>query len=55
MARGSNRRWKGCQLCKPHKHINCSQAEKKPLPEKRLLGKLKRITRHDLGDAIDAC
>lgn len=45
------KRQKGCSLCSPHKHRDRGQAERKPLPELRRIGKLRRVTRHDLGDA----
>jgi len=37
MARTSNRRWKGCPLCKP-KHAAHGQAHRKPVAEPRRLG-----------------
>lgn len=51
MARTSNRRWKGCALCKPHKHAGNGQAIRKNVPELRRIGKKRRVSRHDLGDA----
>lgn len=53
MARTSNRRWKGCRMCKPHKHAGNGQAVRKPLAEQRQIGKQRRVSRHDLGDALD--
>lgn len=50
MARTSTRRWKGCQLCKPHKHAANGQAIRKPWRDLRILGKKRRVSRHDLGD-----
>lgn len=50
MARTSNRRWKGCRLCKPHKHAGNGQARRKPVGELRRLGKRRRVSRGDLGD-----
>jgi hypothetical protein len=50
MARTSTRRWKGCQLCKPHKHAAEGQARRKSVQELRRLGRSRRISRHDLGD-----
>lgn len=50
MARTSNRRWKGCQLCKPHKHAGNGQAVRKGAPELRTIGRARRVSRHDLGD-----
>ncbi len=44
---------KGCGLCNPHKHRRAPQAHKKPLPELRLIGKFRRVRRHDLGDLPD--
>ena len=52
MARTSSRRWKGCQLCKPHKHAGHGDAERKPVAELRRIGKRRRVRRHDLGDAL---
>lgn len=51
MARTSTRRWKGCQLCKPHKNAAHGQSERKTWRELRTLGKKRRVSRHDLGDA----
>ena len=45
--------WKGCPTCKPHKHRGNGQAARKPLPELRRIGKLQRVSRHDLGDSRD--
>ncbi|HTU38915.1 MAG TPA: hypothetical protein VMF35_13030 [Acidimicrobiales bacterium] len=42
--------WKGCRLCKPHKHRAHGQAVRKPIPELGRLGKRRRVARHDLGD-----
>ena len=53
MARTSNRRWKGCQFCKPHKHAACGQAHRKAWPDLRRIGKKRRVSRHDLGDAAE--
>ena len=52
MARTSNRRWKRCRLCKPRKHAGNGQAVRKPLAERRQIGKTRRVSRHDLGDAL---
>ena len=54
MARTSSRRWKGCQLCKPHKHAGHGDAVRKPVTELKVIGKRRRLSRHDLGDAEDA-
>lgn len=54
MARTSNRRWKGCRFCTPHKNAGHGQSVRKPVAERREIGKRRRISRHDLGDAIDA-
>jgi len=54
VARTSSRRWKGCQLCKPHKHAGHGDAERKPTTELRQIGKRRRVDRHDLGDAEDS-
>jgi hypothetical protein len=54
VARTSSRRWKGCQLCKPHKHAGQGDAERKPMGELRRIGKRRRVNRHDLGDARES-
>jgi len=41
---------KGCGPCKPHKHSANGQAIRKPVAELRRLGKIRRVSRHDLGD-----
>jgi hypothetical protein len=41
---------KGCGLCKPHKHGANGQSVRKPFSELRRLGKVRRVSRHDLGD-----
>ena len=53
MARTSNRRWKGCRLCRPHTHACNGHAARKSLAEQRQIGKRRRVYRHDLGDAAD--
>ncbi len=50
MARTSNRRWKGCQLCKPHKHGGQGDGVRIPFRDARKFGKLRRINRHDADD-----
>lgn len=44
--------WKGCPLCKPHKDKALGQRARKPWSELRKIGKLRRISRHDLSDNI---
>ena len=44
-----HKQWKGCRVCKPHKHRVNGQAARKPLAELRFLGKVRRVSRHDLG------
>lgn len=44
--------WKGCQLCKPHKNRANGQSIRKPTSELRRLGKVRRVSRHDLGDVL---
>lgn len=39
---------KGCPLCKPHKNRLLPQSERVPFAVKRLLGKNKRISRHEV-------
>lgn len=41
--------WKGCLVCKPHKHRGQGQSARKALAELRWLGKVRRVGRHDLG------
>lgn len=50
MARTSNRRWKGCQLCKPHKHAANGDACRMPAASVRrgYGGKVRRLNRHDI-------
>lgn len=50
MPRTSNRRWKGCRMCKPNKDATNGQTARKPLQELRWIGRPRRVTRHDLGD-----
>lgn len=50
MARTSSRRWKGCRLCKPHKHAGNGHAVRKSVQELRVIGRSRRVKRHDLGD-----
>jgi hypothetical protein len=44
-----HKQWKGCRLTKPNKHRVNGQAARKPLAELRFLGKVRRVSRHDLG------
>jgi hypothetical protein len=44
-------RWKGCRTCKVHKFKDAGQSMRKPRAELRRLGKVRRVSRHDLGDA----
>lgn len=50
MARTSSRRWKGCQLCKPHKHAGQGDGVRIPFRDARKFGKLHRLNRHDTDD-----
>jgi hypothetical protein len=45
-------RQKGCALCKPHKFKDLGQAQRKPRAELKAIGKGRRVSRHDLGDAV---
>lgn len=36
-------------MCKPHKRRGAGRAVKEPVSVKRKLGKVRRISRHDLG------
>ncbi|MDQ1432569.1 MAG: hypothetical protein QOF40_3171 [Actinomycetota bacterium] len=53
MAHSPHRRWKGCQLCKGYKFRDNGQSHRQPLSTLRKVGKLRRVTRHDLGDWRD--
>lgn len=51
MARTSTRRWKGCRLCKMHKHAGHGDAERIPPRElRRMGGKRKRVSRKDISE-----
>jgi hypothetical protein len=51
MPRTSNRRWKGCPLCKMHKHAGHGDAERMPRAARKFFPTRngKRISRHDVG------
>jgi hypothetical protein len=49
MARTSNRRWKGCALCKQHKHAGHGDAYRAPFRVNRKVGKKRRWSRHEIG------
>src|ERR1700689_3903863 len=51
MARTSNRRWKGCPMCKPHKIAGNGDAERMPYSARKAFPsrKGKGISRHDAG------
>jgi hypothetical protein len=53
MAHSPHRRWRGCRVCDTHKIRGAGRAHKDPFPLIRKLGKRRRLTRHDLGDAGD--
>lgn len=48
----TSRRWKGCNLCKPHKFKDDGQWNRQPFAVHRKTGKSRRVTRHDLGDWV---
>lgn len=48
MAHSPHRRWKGCQLCKPHKHRGNGDAIRAPFRELRKLGVKRRFNRHQV-------
>lgn len=50
MAHSTHRRWRGCQLCKPHKFKDLGRAERDPWPVRRKLGSKRRAGRHDVPD-----
>lgn len=50
MAHSSHRRWKGCPVCKSHKHSGNGRAVREPWAVLRKLGKKRRVTRGDLSD-----
>lgn len=54
MAHSPHKNWKGCQLCKPHKHRAHGRREREPFAVRRKIGKARHISRHDLGDATDS-
>lgn len=45
MARTTTRRWKGCQLCKPHKHASNSDGHPMTANAARQFGTRKRVSR----------
>jgi hypothetical protein len=47
VATTSQRRWKGCRLCKMHKHKGCGAA-RVPWAVKRQLGKANRLNKNNL-------
>lgn len=51
MPRTSNRRWKGCLLCKPHKHAGQGDAQRIPYAALKAfpVWRGKRVSRHDTG------
>lgn len=51
MPRGPHRRWKGCPLCKMHKHAGHGDAERMPRTARKHFPSRngKRINRHDTG------
>jgi hypothetical protein len=48
MAHSPHRRWRGCQLCKPHKFKDHGRAVRDPFAVRRKLGKKRRAGRHDI-------
>lgn len=50
MPRTSNRRWKGCQLCKAHKHAGHGDAVRMPWSVVKKIGKKRRVSRRDVPD-----
>lgn len=50
MPRTSNRRWKGCAMCKPHKFAQQGDGERQGVTFQRELGSSSRVNRHDLPD-----
>jgi len=51
MAHSLHRQHTGCQLCKPHKNRRHGRAAREPWAMLRRIGKKRRVTRGDLGDA----
>ena len=47
MARTSGRRWKGCALCKQHKHAGHGDGVRMPWSAVRQIGKRRRLSRRD--------
>ena len=50
MAHSPHRQWKGCQLCKMHKHRGNGDAERAPWAVRRKLGTKRRLSRHDASE-----
>lgn len=48
MAHSPHRRWKGCALCKMHKHRGNGDAVRAPWSVMRKVGKKRRWNRHDV-------
>lgn len=48
MPRTSNRRWKGCPMCKPNKWAQQGDNFRMPWAVLRKLGKKRRVNRHDI-------
>lgn len=48
MPRTSNRRWKGCPMCKDHKHAGHGDTIRTPWAVLRKMGKKRRYSRHDV-------
>lgn len=53
MSRSPHKPYKGCQICRPYKDQRVSRAWREPWPVLRSIGKLRRVSRGDLGDALD--
>lgn len=49
-SQSTHRRWSGCPICKSYKHRDAGQSVRKPFSELRKIGKLRRVSRHDISD-----
>ncbi|HEY3503802.1 MAG TPA: hypothetical protein VGN37_13585 [Actinocatenispora sp.] len=49
MAHSPHRRWKGCRLCKPHKHRGHGDGVRAPWRVMRQVGVKRRWNRHQTG------
>jgi hypothetical protein len=48
MPRGPHRRWKGCAMCKSHKHAGHGDAVRMPWAAVKRFGNRRRLSRKDV-------